>query len=170
MSLPRLVCALLGLGLGLLFYLAYRSDHTVSNRVVSYLCGPSGYLELKQELRLWLPVPVFLRGCLPSALWCLIVTSLLGGWKIRIGNSHALPLAGLCPLINATWEIVQWIGWTDGRADWRDAVAGLVGWLIAHALFFRSARPSEEISALWNWRVGVVMTGFACMGLADVWK
>jgi hypothetical protein len=156
--------------MGLLFYLAHRSDHTLSNRLVSYVCGPSAYVQLKQELRHWLPVPLVLRGCLPSVLWCFIVISLFGGWKIRIGGCRMLPLAWLSPVINACWEIIQCIGWTDGHADSLDVVAGLVGWTIAHVIFFHSPKPAEEISALWNWRMGIAMTGFATMGFADVWK
>ncbi len=170
MSIPRVCCVVLGLGLGLLFYLAFRSEHTLSNRLVISVCGAPTYFALKHELRHWLPVPTFLRGCLPSGLWCLIATCLLGGWKIRLGRTHVLQLAWLCPLFNTCWESIQWIGWTDGHADWLDVLAGFVGWSVARLLFLRSARPADEIPALWNWRVGVVVTGFACIGLADVWK
>ncbi|MES2692690.1 MAG: hypothetical protein V4773_04400 [Verrucomicrobiota bacterium] len=169
MSSARLLCALTGLGLGFLFYLAHRSDHTLSNRLASSLCGTS-YFPLKQELKQWLPMAPALRGCLPSALWCFIGTSLFGGWKIRLGMRRVLPLAWLCPCLNALWEVIQWIRWTDGRADPLDVVAGLVGWLGAHLILFRAEQPTEEIATLWNWRVGVVLTGCACMGLADVWR
>jgi hypothetical protein len=170
MSRRRLACTFLGLALGVFFYLAYRSDYTVSNRWVSYLCGPSTYRVLKHELAHWLPIPAVLRGCMPSALWCFIATSLFGGWTIRISVDRAPPLAPVPPLLNAGWELVQWLGWTDGRADWRDVVAGFVGWGIARLLFLRPARPLKEISALWNWRLGVVVAGLGCIGLADVWK
>jgi hypothetical protein len=170
MSIRRVACAFLGLGLGLWFYLAHRSDQTLSNRLVNYLCGPSIYFPLKQELRRWLPLPAVVRGCLPSALWCFIATSLVGGWKIRIGGDRLLELAWLAPFVNAGWELVQKFGWTDGRADWRDAVAGFVGWGMAQLVFFRPARPTEEIFSLWSWPVGVVMLAFGCMGFADVWK
>src|SRR5205085_2229209 len=113
MNLRRLICALLGLAFGLIFYLAWRSDHTLSNRLVNFLGGHTVYLELKQEFRHWLPLPIFLRGCLPSALWCFIATSLVGGWKIHLGGGRVLELAWLAPFFNAGWEGVQWIGWTD---------------------------------------------------------
>lgn len=170
MSIRRLAFAFLGLGFGLWFYLAYRSDQTLGNRVVSYLCGPSIYFPLKQDLRHWLPLPAILRGCLPSALWCFIATSLVGGWKIRTGGDRPLELKWLPPFLNAGWEVVQWAGWTDGRADWRDAVAGFVGWGVVQMMLSGSARPTEEIPALWGWRTGVVMAAFGCMGLADVWR
>jgi hypothetical protein len=170
MNLPRLLCATMGLGAGLLLYLGYRSDHTLSNRLVSYLCGPKAYLFLQQELRHWLPLPVVLRGCLPSALWCLIGTSLFGGWKIRLSSGQLLSLAWLFPFGNAAWEIIQWVGCTDGRSDWRDVVAGFIGGMIAHAAFIRSAPSTTEFSARWNWRAGAVLAGFVSMGFADVWK
>lgn len=171
MNRRRLLCALLALGLGLIFYLAYRSDYTLGNRLVRYLCGPAAYLRLKLALSQWLPVlPRELRGCLPSALWCIVGTSLLGGWKIRLGVRHVVPLALLPPALNAGWEFVQWAGWTDGHADWLDVCAGLAGWMVVQAVFFRPARPAEEIPLQWSWRTGVMLAGFACMGFADVWK
>jgi hypothetical protein len=170
MSRSRLASALLGLGFGLLFYLAYRTDQTVSNRLMRHLCGPSCYEQLRDALRTWFPLSAVLRGCLPSALWCFIVTSLVGGWRVRLRSGRILSLTWLPPLFNAGWEIIQWLGWTDGRADWRDCVAGYAGWFLATALFFRTPAPKDEIAALWNWRVGVAAAGFACMALADVWK
>lgn len=170
MSRARIAAALLGLGFGLLFYLAYRTDQTLSNRFVRALCGSSVHDQLKHELRAWLPMSVSLRGCLPSALWCFIVTSLAGGWRVRLPSGRAVSITWLSPLFNVVWEIIQWAGWTDGRADWQDCVAGYAGWILSCGLFFRTPAPADEISALWNWRVGVVASGFACMALADVWK
>jgi hypothetical protein len=169
MSRARLSCVLLGLGFGLLFYLAYRTDHTVSNRVLRSLCGGANYLELKQHARQLLPVPAAFRGCLPSALWCFIATSLLGGWRLRLGRERFLAVSWLGPAFNAAWEGVQWLGWTDGRGDPGDIVAGLAGWLLASALFLRATRPVEE-TVPWTWRAGMMITAFACMGLADVWR
>jgi hypothetical protein len=169
MNRRRLACAFLGLALGGFFYFAYRSDHTLSNRLVGYLFEPSTYRVLKQEVAHWLPVPSVLRGCMPSVLWCFIATSLFGGWTIRFSADRTIALMPVPPLLNAGWEFIQWVGWTDGRADWRDVVAGLVGWVIACILFLRPTKPTEEISVLWNWRLGVVAAGLGCMGLADVW-
>lgn len=169
MSMPRTFCALSGLGIGLVFYLAHRSDHTVSNRLLNYFFGPSTYLHLKQAASHWLPMPGALRGCLPSALWCFIVTSMCGGCNFRLARSRILTLACISPLINAGWEAIQWFGFTDGHADWFDVFAGVGGWMIAHVISIRSAKP-VEISALWSWRFGIVLSGFACMGFADVWK
>ena len=44
MRRSRIGCALAGLAIGLIFYLAYRSDRTVSNVVVRWLSGPSLYV------------------------------------------------------------------------------------------------------------------------------
>lgn len=170
MNLRRLVCALLTLGLGMLFYLAYRTDCTLVNRLIGQLLGPADYLKLKLGLRHWLPVPPGLVGCLPSALWCIVGTSLVGCWRIRLGRQWLLPLTFLPPVFNAWWESVQWAGWTDGHADWLDVVAGLAGWLVAQVLLLRSAGPTEEIPVQWNWRMGVMLASFACMGFADVWN
>lgn len=148
--------------------MAHRTDQTLSNRIVAWLSGPTAYLQLRQVLRDWLPVPSFLVGCLPSALWCFVVTSICGGWKIRLG-ACAAPTAWLAPLSNAGWEIVQALGGTDGCGDWLDALAGLGGWLAADMAFARSGRPAEEIRARWDWRVAVVVLSWACGGLADVW-
>lgn len=169
MSRSRLIGASAGLALGLLFYLAYRSDSTLSNRLLGWLCGPGNYLRLKQEVRAWLPVPLALRGCLPSALWCFIVTSLVGEWRIHLWRAHDVPLARLAVLFNAGWEAIQWIGWTDGRGDWRDVVAGVAGWTAAHLIPFEP-QHAAVLSSRWGWRWGVVVSSFACMGLADVWK
>lgn len=169
MSRARVASAGAGLALGLLFYVAHRTDHTLSNRLLAGLCGPAAYAQLKQAVRDWLPVPSFLLGCLPSGLWCFVVTSLCGGWKLRLG-ARTFPIAWLAPLFNAGWEIVQGLGWTDGHGDWLDAAAGLGGWLLSKLAFARAARSAEMISIRWNWRVAVVASGFACMGLADVWK
>ena len=170
MTTRRLVCAFLGLSFGLLFYLAFRSDQTVSNRLVRILCGPSNYFQLKNGLRHGLPVPRVLRGCLPSALWCLIATSLIGAWRLRLSESIVLRLGWWPPVFNAGWEMVQWAGWTHGRADWQDVIAGFVGWMVGVVLVSRPATAPEEIPSLGNWRVGVVIAGFTCMGFAYVWK
>jgi hypothetical protein len=169
MSRARLSCALLGLGVGLLFYLAHRTDHTVSNRVLAHLGGAANYAQLKQHAREWLPVPVALRGCLPSALWCFIATSLLGGWQLRVGRDRFLRASGLCPLFNGAWEGVQWLGWTDGRGDPGDIIAGVAGWLLASAVLV-PAGPPAEVTVSWRWRAGLMVTAVACIGLADVWR
>lgn len=169
MNPRRLLCAFLGLAGGLLFYLAYRSEHTVSNQLLRTVFGPAQYVAFKQGVRAWLPIPAALRDSLPSALWCFIVASLLGGWKLPAGRGRSLSLAAIGPVFNAGWEIVQGCGWTNGRADWRDAVAGIAGWAVAELLFRHSDEP-VEIPLRWGWRTGVVVAGFACMGLAHVWK
>ena len=170
MILRRLFSACLGLALGLGFYLAYRSDYTLSNRLVRHLCGSANFVHFQQELRHWLPVPLLLRGSLPSALWCFVVTSLVGGWKVSVDGRIIVQLVWLAPLFNACWEFIQWIGWTDGHADLMDVVAGLVGWFVARHIFIRSTKPVEEIPDFKDWRVAVVVAGIACMGFADVWK
>lgn len=169
MSPLRLLCAVLGLIVGLLFYLGYRSDHTVSNRLLQHTCSPERYVQFKQQARRWLPVPALLRGSLPSALWCFIATSLAGCWRVRI-SSRIFSISLLCPLFNATWEVVQWLGLTNGRGDWLDAVAGVVGWVLAQLVFARSPEDPVEIVAPWDWRLAVATAGFACMGFAHVWK
>jgi hypothetical protein len=169
MSRPRLVFTFAGLALALHFYLAHRTDQTLSNHLVAWLYGPTTYHQLKQALREWLPVPSFLIGCLPSALWCFVVASLSGGWKVRL-RSRAFSIAWLAPLFNAGWEIVQWLGWTDGHGDWQDAVAGVGGWLLAEMVFLPETPPAEVIPWRWNWRFAMVATSFAGIGLADVWK
>jgi hypothetical protein len=169
MNRARLATASAGLALGLLFYLAHRTDQTLGNQLVAWLSGPAAYLRLSHALREWLPLPSFLIGCLPSALWCFVVTSLSGGWRLLL-KSRAFPLAWLAPLFNAGWEIVQRLGLTDGHGDWRDAVAGVGGWLLAEITFAGTPPPAEAIPLQWNWRMAAVATGFASMGLADVWK
>ena len=158
-----------GLGIGLLFYLAHRSDRTVSNQMLSWWCGPGSYSYLKQEVRHWLPVPMALRGCLPSGLWCFVVTSLVSGWSLRLGRDRTLPLAWSAPIFNAGVEVAQWLHWTDGHADGLDVIAGLVGGVLAQGMF-PHARRTLDIPWRWNWRLGLVAAGFACMGLADVWQ
>jgi len=169
MNFARLASAFAGLALGLHFYLAHRTDQTLSNQIVGWLCGPAAYLQLKHALREWLPAPSFLIGCLPSALWCFVVTSLSGRWKVRL-RSYACPIAWLAPLFNAGWEIVQWLGWTDGHGDWQDAAAGVGGWLLAEMVFLPESQPAQAIPFRWNWRFAVVATSVAGIGLADVWK
>jgi hypothetical protein len=169
MTPRRIVGVLAGLGIGLLFYLAHRSDRTVSNQVLSWLCGPGTYSQLKQEAKHWLPVPLALCGCLPSAMWCFIVTSLVRGWNLRIGSNCVLQLSRLGPLLNAALEAAQWIGLTDGHADELDVIAGFAGGLLAHWMFPNSRKPLD-VPCSWNWRLGLVAAGFACVGFADVWK
>ena len=169
MTARRIACAFIGLGVGLLFYLTHRSDHTLSNRVLRWLCGPNAYVGLKQIAQSCFLVPVECRGCLPSALWCFIAASLCGPWTLRLRTGPALRLGSLCPWFNAAWEMVQWLQWTDGHADRLDVVAGFAGWLVALGAFAGSAQP-KEISPRWNWQAGVVIMTFAAMGLADVWR
>lgn len=169
MNRARVFCAVLGLAAGLLFYLAHRSDRTLSNRLVSWACGPDVYAELKHDLRPCVPVPALLRGCLPSALWSFIATSLVSGWSIRASGNRLIALAPLCPLFNALWEVVQALGWSDGHADLQDVAAGCIGWLVAQLAFLSAGKP-VEIPLRWTWRLGVVLSGVACIGLADVWK
>jgi hypothetical protein len=170
MSRARIFATLFGLALGLLFYLAYRTDQTLSNRLVGALCDTSTYDQLKHALRAWLPIPVGLRGCLPSALWCFLVVSLAGGWRVRLQSGQGLSITWLPPLFNAGWEMIQWLGWTDGHPDWKDGVAGYAGWLLSLLMFSRTPLHAAEISALGNWRVFVVVAGFASMALADASK
>ena len=169
MSRARLLCALAGLAFGFAFYFAYRSDSTLSNRLVRWLCTPADYAHAKQQVRAWLPVPVALRGCLPSALWCFIVATLLGEWRIPLWRVRTLPLAWIGVFFNAGWEAIQWAGWTDGRRDWRDVAAGLAGWAVANLIPFEHEHDTV-VALRWSWRWGIVAFGFACMGLADVSK
>jgi hypothetical protein len=169
MTRRRIVGVFAGLGIGLLFYLAHRSDRTVSNQVLNWLCGPGNYAQLKQEAKHWIPVPLALRGCLPSALWCFIVTTLVRGWNLRLGSGRALRLAWWGPFLNAGLEAAQWMGWTDGHADKMDVIAGFAGGTLAQCMFPISSKPLE-IPCGWNWRLGLVAAGFACIGFADVWR
>jgi hypothetical protein len=169
MSRRRVVLAVAGLGLGLLFYLGYRSDYTVSNRMLRWICGQPAYEHFQHAARYWLPVPGLLRGCLPSALWCLIGTSLLGGWKMDLRPGWTLPLAGMCPWFNTGWEMVQWLGWTDGRGDVLDVIAGIAGYGLAQGAIRGSAKL-VPISFSWNWRLGVIAMAIGCIGFADVWR
>ena len=169
MSGRRIALALTGLGLGLVFYLGYRSDQTVSNRLLRWICSQSAYEHGQVIARHWLPVPSPLRGCLPSALWCLIASSLTGGWKLCVGRRWILPCASLSPWINAAWEIVQGLGWTDGCGDVLDGVAGIAGWALA-AFMLREVARAVPLRFSWNWRMGVVALAFACMGFADIWR
>jgi hypothetical protein len=169
MSARRIAGAVTGLGVGLIFYLGYRSDHTVSNRLLRWLCGQSAYEQLQHVARDWLPIAWSIRGSLPSALWCFIATSLIGGWKIVVTARRTIALAWFCPLFNGGWEIIQYLRWTDGHADTLDVAAGFVGWTLAEAIF-RGSDKSVAMSRLANWRMGVVATVIACMGFADVWR
>jgi hypothetical protein len=168
MTRARWSCIFVGLLLGLLFYLAYRSDYTLSNRLLRWLCGTGNYLHLKQEARRWLLVPACLRGALPSALWCFVVTNLLGGWKIQTPRGER-PLAWIVPLMNAGWEAVQALHWTDGCADWLDVLAGFAGCWAAELLFCR-ASPHHVAGPFTVWRITLVAAGVVSMGMADVWK
>jgi hypothetical protein len=170
MTVSRVGVAVLGLGAGLLFYLAYRSDQTLSNRCLRSLCGATAYANIKEFVRHWFLVPSTLRGCLPSALWSLIVASLFGGWKLRRERRSLLCIAWLCPWFNAGWEVVQAMGWTDGRGDWQDVVAGFAGWGAVQLVFIRSRPSVRLVSVRSPWRLVIVTAGFACMGFADVWK
>lgn len=167
MKISAVVGAMVGLGFGLIFYLTYRSDDTVSNRLLIGLLGSTNFFQLKHELRPWFPLPEWLRGCLPSALWCFIVTSVCGSWHVVLGCGHCLRLAWLGPLVNAIWEGVQWAGGTDGRGDGLDVLAGFVGGGLAGWLAGPGGK-SAEIPWRWDWRLGVTVTCLACMGLADV--
>lgn len=169
MSRRRVACALAGLAVGLIFYLGYRSDRTLSNRLLHAAVGQETFQECRRIARACLPMPAPLHGCLPSALWCLIGTSLIGGWKIELTRGRALALGGFCPCFNAAWEIVQWLGWTDGHADPLDVVAGIAGWAVAWVLF-RESRRAGSIPLTLNWRFGVMLAAVACMGFADVWR
>jgi hypothetical protein len=169
MNRARLISAAIGSVLGLALYLAHRTDRTLSNLIVAWLCGPASYLPLKQALHDWFPLPSILIGCLPSALWCFIAASLTGGWKVRL-QSRLFSLAVLAPFFNAGWEVVQRLGWTDGHGDWRDAAAGVSGWLLAEMVFLGAAPPADGIPSQWQWRMPAMAMSFACIGLADVWK
>lgn len=170
MSAARLLAALAGLGCGLLFYVAYRCDQTLSNRLVASLCGER-YVQIKDALRHWLALPPVLRGCVPSALWCFVGGCLCGGWRVRLGQKCEIGLVWLFPALNATWEGVQALGWTDGRADATDVLAGAVGGVLSLILF--RAPPPREHTAVpvvsWSWRLGVLLVCVSTMGLADVW-
>ncbi len=170
MNRARVVCSVVGMGVGLLFYFAYRSEYTVSNRLVRACTGSSHYAELRLQVRQLLPVPAVVRGCLPSALWCLIVTSFFGGWNLRLAQGTIVRVAWLCPFLNAAWELVQGVGWTDGHADGLDVLAGFAGWGCAELLFARSQPYWVSLSFHYPWRLAVVAAGFLSMGFADVWK
>lgn len=169
MSPARILGALAGLGCGALFYAVYRCDQTLSNRVLSAVCGER-YAQLRDTLRHWLALPPVVRGCLPSALWCFVGSCLCGGWHVRVGSRRELGLVWLFPTINAAWEGVQALGWTDGRADVADALAGMVGGTLARVIF-RARMAHDHVAFFpWSWRLGVLLAGISTMGLADVWR
>ena len=89
---------------------------------------------------------------------------------MRLRDPCWLRLANIPLLLNTTWELVQWGGFTDGRGDAADVLAGLVGWAIAEALLFQPNHELEQIPQLKHWRTAVLAGGLLIMGLADVLK
>lgn len=169
MSRARIVGVAAGLLAGLLFYWAHRSSLTLSNRMLQWLCGPAWYAAVRAELHGWLPLPAAVRGSLPSALWCFIVGAGCGGWNLRLGRRGRVPLVWLAAGVNAGWELVQAAGWTNGRADPLDAVAGVLGCALARRCF-GPATQSAELAPGFNWRTGVTLACLCSMGLAHVWR
>lgn len=170
MSAARLLAAIAGLILGLLFYVAFRCDQTLGNRLVAGLWGER-YPVVKDALRHGLALPPVLLGCMPSGLWCFVGSCLCSGWRVRFGKAREMGLAWLFPSLNALWEAVQGLGWTDGRADAADVLAGLVGGALSCAIF-RFRHPEQRPAALVvfrGWRLGLLLVGVSTMGLADVW-
>lgn len=167
----RLVVTSLVLLVGLFFYAGCRTSATVSNRLLFVMLGPDGFESIQVWAgRLFSPV-AWLHGALPSLLWVLVVTTLIGGWRLSLGarKHYRLSLHWLPLLTNAAWEAVQALHFTDGAADAGDVWAGVCGGLIGIVLFY--SEPQQELAEAdaRSLKVMVVLAGFACMALADVW-
>jgi hypothetical protein len=173
MRLLRLFITSITLLFGLAFYMAYRTDQTVACRCLGMILGEDASAALRHTLQNAMDMPTSLRGCLPSFLWVLAVTSVLLEWRV-VGDSPAfrrsVSLAPIGFFLNAVWEGVQWLRFTDGRADLSDIIAGGLGWLVAAGLCHLTPLPGREIRQLRPGPIAIVVGCFAIMGLADVWK
>lgn len=168
MNPSRLVASMLTLGASVVFFLAYRSDQTCSNRILHALLGPERYDAGRDWLAMHLPLATAWKGSLPSALWVFSATLLLGGWKARLSTGLVYRMAFLPVLLNFFWELVQWSGFTDGRADRLDVLAGFFGWGAAEACRFQAAPCLEPIDRLQDWRMAVLAAACGLPGFADV--
>lgn len=168
MNPSRLVAAMLTLGASVVFFLAFRSDQTCSNRILNTMLGPERYGAGRDWLATHLPLTTAWKGSLPSALWVFSATILLGEWKARLSIGPVFRMAFVPVFLNFFWEIVQWSGCTDGRADHLDVLAGIFGWGAAEACRFQAAPSLDPIDRLQDWRVAVLAAACGLPGFADV--
>ncbi|MFN0127888.1 MAG: hypothetical protein ACKV19_14505 [Verrucomicrobiales bacterium] len=168
MNRMRLLIALSTLVVALAFYLAFRPDRTCSNRFLGTVLGAESYEAARSWIGSQCHMPGPWLGSLPSGLWVIAATCLVGGWEWRLTNGKRLSLAVLPVLINSCWELVQWSGFTDGRADLLDIGAGVAGWAIAASLPFTSTPPAVPIHQWYDWRWLVLAGTCLLMGFADV--
>lgn len=168
MNPSRLVAAILTLGASVVFFLAFRSEQTCSNRILHAMLGPERYGAGRAWLATHLPLTTVWKGSLPSALWVFSATLLLGDWKARLLMGPVIRMAFVPVLLNGLWEFVQWSGFTDGRADPLDVLAGVFGWGAAEACRFQAAPNLEPIDRLQDWRLAVLAAACGLPGFADV--
>lgn len=150
------------------FYWAYRPPSTLSNRVIWWLLGSARAVEAREWLAVHLPAVDWWQGCLPSAFWVLAAVCLLDGRGLLAarGVGAVFALAPMC--VNALWEVVQWAGVTDGRADMADVAAGCVGWGVAIVLPVAGSPGENRWDGWRDWRWLGLGGVWALMGLADV--
>lgn len=154
--------------IGLAFYMAHRPEGTCANRVLRVVLGETRADEGRTWLAGRLRVAEGVKGCLPSALWVMASTCVVGGWRLMLANGRTFSLAMAPVVINGLWEAVQWIGLTDGRADAADVVAGLFGWGMAAVIPLETESATGSVPGWRDWRLGALAGVWALMGFADV--
>lgn len=168
MNRMRLLMALATLVVALAFYLAFRPDRTCSNRFLGIVLGAESCEAAQSWIGSHFKMPCPWLGSLPSGLWVVAATCLVGGWEWQLTSGRRLGLAVVPVLINSFWELVQWCGFTDGRADLMDIGAGIAGWAIAGSLPFASIPPEVPIRRWHDWRWLVLAVTCLLIGFADV--
>jgi hypothetical protein len=159
--------AMLPLLLALACYIAFRTSRTVVNEWITLMAGKEFFTSLSYHLSQWLSPLHESSGWLPSFLWVLALALWARGWWLNIAGFR-FPLVVAPALLNAMWELVQALHWSDGFGNWHDALAGFA----ASAMVFnwdRIRRRGAKILPRLCWRHSLIaLIGWSMIYLADV--
>lgn len=161
------VPALLPLTIALACYVAFRSRRTVVNEIIVSCGGMTFYTDLTSVLSNWLAPLSPYSGWLPSFLWVLALALSARGWWLRVFHV-SLPLAVTPALLNAGWECVQALHWSDGAANMGDVVAGFAASAVIMIWDAARQRRPKVLHRL-RWRHSLIaFSAWAIIYLADV--
>ena len=166
-NLRQWMPALLPLLLALACYIAFRTPRTIANDLIVLLAGQEFFTFLSSHLSQWLAPLKGSSGWLPSFLWVLALALWARGWWLSFSGIR-FPLVAAPAILNALWEMVQALHWSDGFANWSDVFAGL----FASAVVFYwdiIRNRGEKILPRLCWHHSLIaVIGWSIIYLADV--
>ncbi len=152
----------------LFFYLFYRTEKTVVNKIFISIISIDKFVELRKAVTNILPLNKHIIYSLPEGLWVFCITFTSKPLFLKVGSSQIKLL--FIPLIfSIGLEIFQLLHLTNGRFDIWDIGFSVMFWAIANYLITHKS-AKQNILHPFTTKSFICILSYLIVYLAHVWK